>query len=39
MPLSAVAGFLGFGGQDAGKDAGADTGALFFQQGVTSCDR
>ncbi len=32
VPLSALAGFAGFGGQEDG----ADTGALFFQQGVTS---
>jgi hypothetical protein len=32
VPLSALAGFIGFGGQEDG----ADPGALFFQQGVTS---
>ncbi len=32
VPLSALAGFAGLGGQDDD----ADTGALFFQQGVTS---
>ena len=32
VPLAALAGFVGFGGQDDD----ADTGALFFQQGVTS---
>ena len=32
VPLSALAGVIGFGGQEAG----ADPGALFFQQGVTS---
>ena len=32
VPLSAFAGFIGFGGQEAG----ADTGAFFLQQGVTS---
>ena len=32
VPLSAFAGFTGFGGQEDD----ADTGALFFQQGVTS---
>ena len=32
VPLSALAGFTGFGGQEDG----ADPGALFFQQGVTS---
>ena len=36
VPLSALAGFIGFGGQEAGEDAGAEDGALFFQQGVTS---
>ena len=36
VPLSALAGFIGFGGQEAGEDASADPGALFFQQGVTS---
>ena len=32
VPLAALAGFAGFGGQDDD----VDTGALFFQQGVTS---
>lgn len=32
VPLAALAGFTGFGGQEDG----ADTGAFFFQQGVTS---
>ena len=32
VPLSAFAGFIGFGG----PEAGADTGAFFLQQGVTS---
>ena len=36
VPLSALAGFIGFGGQEAGEDAGAEAGAFFFQQGVTS---
>ena len=36
VPLSAVAGFIGFGGPAAGEDAGAESGAFFFQQGVTS---
>ena len=36
VPLSAFAGFIGFGGPEAGEDAGAEAGAFFFQQGVTS---
>ena len=36
VPLSALAGFIGFGGKEAGEDAGAEDGAFFFQQGVTS---
>ena len=36
VPLSAFAGFIGFGGPEAGEDAGAEDGAFFFQQGVTS---
>ena len=36
VPLSAFAGVIGFGGQEAGEDAGAEDGAFFFQQGVTS---
>ncbi len=36
VPLSAFAGFIGFGGPAAGEDAGAESGAFFFQQGVTS---
>ena len=36
VPLSALAGFIGFGGKEAGEDASAEDGALFFQQGVTS---
>lgn len=36
VPLSALAGFIGFGGKEAGEDTGAEDGALFFQQGVTS---
>ena len=36
VPLSALAGFIGFGGKEAGEDAGAENGAFFSQQGVTS---
>ena len=36
VPLSALAGVIGFGGKEAGEDAGAEDGAFFFQQGVTS---